>query len=184
MSKTTGWLTRSEVDATNKPVFNEYAGTTKNGMPNFNRCPKEYVSKTACKQLEFPIKDNEEPVGYVLHLGKHRYFGVYDRREESIWNKPFYRDINDIPDGYVMRSEVTITRGKRPPFTVKKKGEEPVAVWIRGSSYEVLYNRKSEKTRHKKKTVIMQMKEQSIIEEKFASELRSNSKVIMFPKKK
>lgn len=166
-----------------KSSWFSYDDVRTSGKPIFDKLPKGYISKTTCKQLGMPVKLGEESVGFALNPNRGKFYEVYDRSDNNIWDKPFYTDYRQVPDGYVMRSEVTIIKKKRPPFKPLKENEEPVAVLQNGTTYELLYNRKYEKSRQKKTTQIMKWKLQDE-QKRFEEELRKNPKVVMFPKKR
>ena len=142
------------------------------------------LSKPVQHRLAAPVQPDEEPVGYALNSNNGKYYAVYDREESSIWDKPFYTKLEQVPDGYVMKDEVTIVRKRRPKFKPLKENEEPVAVLADRTNYLPLYNRKYETSRQKKITKIMEMKERGKKRAQFEEDLKQNPKVIMFPKKK
>jgi hypothetical protein len=62
-------LRREEVEATGKPLF-----------PYYDDVPEGFVGKTKAQQMGKPVKENEQPVAYVLNRRWNGYLPLYDRR--------------------------------------------------------------------------------------------------------
>ncbi|MDP9726961.1 hypothetical protein J2W44_006117 [Priestia aryabhattai] len=88
-------FTREEVEATGMP----YVGFTKWKNLEVSE-EKVYVTKTRARELGFPVKEDEEPVGYryVNSLpSPTQYVPVYDRTQEHIDKSKLYSKEIVIP---------------------------------------------------------------------------------------
>lgn len=126
MQKPESFLKKQEALQTGKPLYTSY-----------EEFPRTYVSKSQCKQLLVPLKENEKPIAYLWKALYNGYMPLYDRTGNPVWQLPFYPQ-HKKPKGYMLKR---VCGQLKCPV---KRDEKPIAFLELFEGYFALYDRSND----------------------------------------